>query len=604
MEKNTEKKAEQNLKNKPEKKSENKVINKPKYSNIKTILPYIKPYWFRATVAALLSIPVGSMDAFIAMALKPYMDVVLIEKSVSNTTYIPIMIVVFALLQGFLIYSISYLNTWVGSKITNDVKSSLFSKLMTFDAGFFDKSTSGEVLFRFNNDVDLACNGLLTNARQFLTRIVSTVSLIVVLFYNSWQLAIISVVVLVLALFPLTLVRKKLRELMGRTVKSGSAVVTHYNEAFSGNRIVSSYNLSDYLSQKFKKSLDSVFSINIKMVQRTGIISPLMHFIVSLGIGGVIWMGSYLIVNNEITPGNFVSFLAALLMLYTPVKSIGNNYNSIQMSMLAIERINQILKRVPLIINKENPIQLDKIKNEIVYKNVGFKYNPDRDVLKNINIKVKVGETVALVGNSGGGKTTFVNLLPRFYDVNEGSISIDGVDIRDIDLKSLRENIAIVFQDNFLFAGTFRENIVLNSPNVTEDAIHKALKDACLYEFVMSLEKGLDTEVGERGILLSGGQKQRLAIARAFLKDAAIVILDEATSALDNKSEAVVQQAIENLMKDRTVFIIAHRLSTVQNADRILVINDGEVVEEGSHKELLGLSESIYSSLYYTQLKV
>jgi ATP-binding cassette, subfamily B, bacterial MsbA len=602
MEKNTEKKAEQNLKNKPEKKSENKVINKPKYSNIKTILPYIKPYWFRATVAALLSIPVGSMDAFIAMALKPYMDVVLIEKSVSNTTYIPIMIVVFALLQGFLIYSISYLNTWVGSKITNDVKSSLFSKLMTFDAGFFDKSTSGEVLFRFNNDVDLACNGLLTNARQFLTRIVSTVSLIVVLFYNSWQLAIISVVVLVLALFPLTLVRKKLRELMGRTVKSGSAVVTHYNEAFSGNRIVSSYNLSDYLSQKFKKSLDSVFSINIKMVQRTGIISPLMHFIVSLGIGGVIWMGSYLIVNNEITPGNFVSFLAALLMLYTPVKSIGNNYNSIQMSMLAIERINQILKRVPLIINKENPIQLDKIKNEIVYKNVGFKYNPDRDVLKNINIKVKVGETVALVGNSGGGKTTFVNLLPRFYDVNEGSISIDGVDIRDIDLKSLRENIAIVFQDNFLFAGTFRENIVLNSPNVTEDAIHKALKDACLYEFVMSLEKGLDTEVGERGILLSGGQKQRLAIARAFLKDAAIVILDEATSALDNKSEAVVQQAIENLMKDRTVFIIAHRLSTVQNADRILVINDGEVVEEGSHKNLLDKQNSIYSSLYRTQL--
>ncbi len=575
---------------------------KNKFKNLELILPFLKPYWFRATMAALLSIPVGSMDALIALALKPYMDVILIEKSVTNTTYIPILIVSFALLQGLLLYSISYLNTWVGSKVTNDVKLSLFNKLMSFDAGFFDKSTSGEILFRFNNDVDLACNGLLTNARQFLTRIISMASLIAVLFYNSWQLAIISVVALIIALYPLTFVRKKLIALMNKTVVSGSAVVTHYNEAFSGNRIVTSYNLSDYLNRKFKKSLDSVFSINIKMTQRTGIISPLMHFIVSLGIGAVIWMGSYLIVNNEITPGNFVSFLTALLMLYTPVKSIGNNYNTIQMSMLAIERLNQIISQQPLIINNQNPVKLDKIKNEIIYKNVSFDYSAERPILKKINVKVKVGETIALVGNSGGGKTTFVNLLPRFYDVKQGSISIDGVDIRDIDLKSLRERIAIVFQDNFLFAGTFRENIVLNNPGANDEQIHKALKDACLYDFVVSLDKGLETEVGERGILLSGGQKQRLAIARAFLKNAAIVILDEATSALDNKSEAVVQQAIENLMKDRTVFIIAHRLSTVQNADRILVINDGEIVEEGSHKDLLIHHDSVYASLYKTQI--
>lgn len=570
--------------------------------DLNTIMPYVKPYWRRTVLAALLSIPAGSMDALIALAMKPYVDVGLIEKSIKSTSYFPILIIAFGLIQGILVYSISYLNTWVGSKVTNDLKASLFDKLMSFDAGFFDRSTSGEVIFRFSNDVDLACNGLLTNARQFLTRIISTISLIAVLFYNSWQLAIISVIVLALALFPLTLVRKKLKELMGKIVYSGSAVVTHYNEAFSGNRIVASYNLSDHLGHKFRKALSSVFNLNIKIIQRTGIISPLMHFTVSIGIAAVIWMGGYLIVNNEITPGNFVSFLTALLMLYTPVKSIGNNFNSIQMSMLAIERIHQLIHQVPLVRNKEIPTPLTQVKNEIVYKNVSFQYNHERPVLKNINVTVKVGETIALVGNSGGGKTTFVNLLPRFYDVTEGSVSIDGTDVRDLDLKTLRDHIAIVFQDNFLFAGTFRENIVLNAPNATEADVFKALKDACLYDFVMSLEHGLDTQIGERGILLSGGQKQRLAIARAFLKNAAIVILDEATSALDNKSESVVQMAIENLMKDRTVFIIAHRLSTVQNADRILVINEGEIVEEGSHLSLLQKKESVYSSLYQVQI--
>lgn len=566
------------------------------------MLPYLKPYWVRATIAALLSIPVGGMDALIALALKPYMDLVLIEKSVTNTSYIPVLIIVFALVQGLLIYSISYLNTWVGSKITNDVKYSLFKKLMSFDASFFDRSTSGEILYRFNNDVDLACNGLLTNARQFLTRIISTFSLIAVLFYNSWQLALVSVFVFFLALFPLTLVRKKLKQLMSQTVKTGSAVVTHYNEAFSGNRVVTSYNLSDYLSRKFKKSLDSVFSLNIKIIQRTGIISPIMHFVVSIGIGTVIWMGSYLILNNEITAGNFVSFLTALLMLYTPVKSIGNNFNSIQMSILAIERINSTMDKIPSIINSSKPVVIDSIKKAITYKNVSFEYNKNLKVLSDVNVEVKVGETIALVGNSGGGKTTFVNLLPRFYDVTEGEILIDGKNIKEIDLNSLRSHIAIVFQDNFLFAGTFRENIVLDSKDVSDEKIFEALKSACLDDFVKSLEKGLDTQVGERGILLSGGQKQRLAIARAFLKNASVVILDEATSALDNKSEAVVQKAISNLMKDRTVFIIAHRLSTVQSADRILVISNGQIVEEGTHQELLRSSKAVYASLYQTQL--
>lgn len=290
-------------------------------------------------------------------------------------------------------------------------------------------------------------------------------------------------------------------------------------------------------------------------------------------------------------------------MLYNPIKSIGNNYNNVQMSLLAMERIFGQLERIPAIHNCEEPIKLEEIKEKIEYKGVSFAYLRNKPVLKDINLLIKVGQTVAFVGNSGGGKTTLVNLLPRFYDVNSGSIQIDGIDIRQYDLNSLRDQIAVVFQDNFLFDGSIRDNILLGKENATEQEINYAIKSACLDEFVSSLERGLDTQIGERGVLLSGGQKQRIAIARAFIKNAPIVILDEATSALDNKSEAVVQQAIDNLMKDRTVLIIAHRLSTVRNADRIVVVNYGEIVEEGTHDELIAKEDGVYSSLYRSQIK-
>lgn len=549
----------------------------------------------------LLSIPVGLVDAFIALSLKPYTDVVLVNKAVQDTNFIPLAIVAAALIQGFLLYSVTYLNTWVSGRTVVDLKSRLFQKLMTYDSKFFDRSTSGNILYRFNNDVELACNGFLTNARQFITRIVSSISLIGVLFYNSWQLASVSIVVLIVAFLPLTQIRKKMKEIMNQTVKSGAHVVTNYNEAFNGNRVVTSYNLANHQGQKMNTALNSVFNLNMRLIKKTGIVSPLMHFLVSIGIAIVIWMGSYLIVSNQMTTGGFVSFLAALLMLYTPVKTIGNNYNAIQMSMLALERLKKLLSEIPEITNNKNALLLEKIAQGISFKNVSFEYTQGKPVLKDINVDIKIGETIALVGNSGGGKSTFVNLIPRFYDVTRGSIEIDGTDVRDLDLYSLRDKISIVFQDNFLFAGTIRENIVLGQNNITDKEVIKSLEDACLMEFVSSLEQGLDTQIGERGILLSGGQKQRLAIARAFIKNAPIVILDEATSALDNKSEAIVQKAIENLMKDRTVIIIAHRLSTIQNAHRILVINEGQIVEEGNHASLVS-RRGAYASLYSLQI--
>lgn len=571
--------------------------------NYSRMLPYVRPYWFRALVAVLITIPIGSMDAVIAWSLKPYMDVVMVEKSAAATWYIPILIIIFSCLQSGFSYMATYLNTWVGRKIANDVKLDLFDKLMHYDATFFDKSTSGDIIFRFNNDVDLACNGLLSNMKLFTTRLFSSISLILVLFYNSWQLAIIAVIVLLGALYPLTTVRRRIKSIMNQSVFSGSAVVTHYNETFSGNRIISSYNLYDYQHQRFQDTLRSVFKLGMKMVQRTGMLSPLMHFVVSLGIAAVIWTGSHLIVTHQISSGNFVSFIAALIMLYNPIKSIGNNYNNVQMSFMAMERVFSLMEGLPKVRDNDNAKVLKGVEKTIEYKDVCFEYISGKPVLKHVNLKVDVGQTIAFVGNSGGGKTTMVNLLPRFYDVTSGQILIDGVDIKNYTLQSLRDNISIVFQDNFLFYGTIRENIMLGNEHASEDDIKKAVEGACLSEFVSGLDKGLDTYIGERGVLLSGGQKQRIAIARAFVKNAPIVILDEATSALDNKSELIVQQAIDNLMADRTVFVIAHRLSTVRHADKIVVINYGQVAEIGTHDELIAKENGIYASLYKAQLK-
>ena len=578
-----------------------KLLSLYTFKNYALLFPYVKPYWGRALIAVLITIPVGSMDAVIAWSLKPFMDVVLVEKQSGWTMYIPLMIVVFSILQALFTYISNYMNTWVGNKISLKIKEELFDKLQHSDAAFFDNENSGNILFRYNNDADSACSGLLGNMRMFLTRFFSSLSLIAVLFYNSWQLAIVAVIVLFGALLPLARVRKRLKKVVAKDVNAMAAVIRSYNETFSGNRIISAYNLQNYCKEKFVYSINSLFDLSLQMFKKTGFISPLMHVFSALGIAFVIWYGSYLIVDKQITAGNFASFITSLVMLYNPMKSIANNFNNVIFSLMAVERIFEIFKTSPSIKDQKNAISLKNCKGNIVYDNVCFEYVKNKPVLKNINLKIKHGQTIALVGNSGGGKTTVSSLLPRFYDVTRGKISIDGIDIKKIKLYDLRENIAFVFQDNFLFSGTIRENITFSNPDIDEKTLQKALKNACLDEFIASLDKGLDSEFGERGVLLSGGQKQRIAIARAFIKNAPILVLDEATSALDNKAEAVVQQAIDNLMKDRTVLVIAHRLSTVKNADKIVVINNGEIVEEGSHEELLALGKE-YAALYKTQL--
>ena len=565
------------------------LIQNDTLENYKKILPFVKPYWRRALLALGLAIPIGCLDAVIALSLKPYMDVVMVEKNMQSPWYIPLLIVLFTSLQGILNYASTYMNDWVTFKVTNDLKRALYNKLMHKSSVYFDTKTSGDSLKRFNNDADSACKGLLGSIKTIVSRVFSSISLIGVLIYNSWQLSIIAIVMLLLAIVPLSKVKSRIKSVTNQSESENAVIITSYNEAYNGSKVVKAYNLYNIQNKKFSKQLDNLFKLRIKITQRTGTISPLMHVIVSVGIGFAIGYGSHLIQTGEISSGNFVSFITALIMLYTPVKGLGTNVKGMQTSLLALERVMKNLEAKPYIIDKPDALTFENLKNNIEFDNVSFEYKKGVPVLKNIRFNVKKGETLALVGNSGGGKSTIVNLIPRFYKIKQGEIKIDGINIADYKIESLRDNISIVLQDNFLFAGTIRENILMGKPGATEEELNAAIKNTCLEEFISTLDDGIETYIGERGVLLSGGQKQRIAIARAFIKDAPIVILDEATSALDNQSEAIVQEAIDNLMKDKTVFVIAHRLSTIQNADKIAVINEGELVELGSHNELMSI---------------
>ena len=567
----------------------------------KQFWPFLKPYCFLAVLGLLLTIPVGALDAVVASFLKPFMDKVMVSQDKSFAYYVPMFIIGFSIAQGIFLYFSAYVNTYVGSRIAMDLKVKLYKKLLNMNTSFYDANNSGSVIYRFASDPDLATSGLISNIRLFLTKFFSSVSLVVVLLYNSWQLSIVAVGVLFLLFVPMQIVRKRVKKIVSRTVGANAKVMTLYNETSQGNREIKSFNLKNQMFKHFHETMYFLFRQSIKIVRDTNWLAPVMHLITACGVAGVLYFGLHLIMTGVITSGGFVAFLAALIMLYTPIKSIGNNYISVQQSLLALDRIYQILQAADSEVNDDPTKEtLKSIKKNIEFRDVVFSYKSGRQILKGINFNVPVGQKVALVGNSGGGKTTVCSLIPRLYDIDEGSILIDGKDIRAFTLESLREQIAMVFQDNFLFEGTIRDNLMFGRMSASEAEVDAAIRGAYLDDFVYSLPNGLDTVIGERGLLLSGGQKQRLAIARAILKNAPLVILDEATSALDNKSEKVVQKALDKLMEGRTTIVIAHRLSTIMDADKILVINDGHIVEEGNHSELLD-KQGAYAMLYNSQ---
>lgn len=584
---------------------------------LKKIFPYIKPVLPRAIINLIIAIPLGLLDGVVALALKPYLDFVINGNPEHTWSYfgitvhsqaflaaiIPFGIVGFALFQGILKYLSNYLTDWTGQKISMSLKKDLFKKLTSMDPQFFDVNSSGIVLTRFLSDPDTASRNIIDMLKSFIATFFGLIGLIGVLLYNSWKLAIIGVTIMAIAVTPVTLIRKRIKKVSNATMVVGGNMTTNFNETFAGNKIMTAYNLQNDQNQKFDNQILEQFHLAMSLTKRVGWMSPIMYFVCSIGIALVMAYGNHLILTGQMTAGSFASFVTSLLLLYKPTKTLGNTLTNLQGVFVAMSRVFELFDLQPQIESPQNPVEIKGLTGSIDFKNVNFEYEPNTPVLKDFNLHVNKGETIALVGNSGGGKSTVVSLLPRFYDVTTGEIDIDGIDIRKFNLDALRQNISFVFQDNFLFSGTIKDNILMGNENATEAEIEKVITMAHLDEFAHSLEKGLDTYVGERGTTLSGGQRQRVAIARAMLKDAPIVILDEATSALDNKSEAIVQKALDNLIQNKTVFVIAHRLSTIKNADRIAVVDEGRLAELGTHDELMNIEGGKYKYLYEMQFK-
>lgn len=584
---------------------------------LKRIFPYIKPVMGRVLLNLAIAVPLGLLDGVVALSLKPYLDYVVNGDPQDTWTFmghtvyiqawlaavIPFGIVAFALFQGILKYVSNYLTDWTGNKISNSLKVDLFKKLTKMDPQFYDVNSSGVILARFLTDPDTASKDIINNMKSFIATFFGLIGLVGVLLYNSWQLAIIGVTVMGIAITPVTLIRKRIKKVSNANMVVSSDMNTNFNETFAGNKIVTAYNLESEQNHKFENQINEQFQLVMSLTKRVGWMSPIMYFVCSIGIALVMAYGNHLILSGQMTAGSFASFVTSLLLLYKPTKTLGNTLTNLQTTFVAMGRVFELFDLHPNIKSSENAVKMNGLNNSIEFKNVSFEYEPETPVLKNFSLKVNKNETIALVGNSGGGKSTVVSLLPRFYDVKKGSILFDGVDIRNFDLKSLRNNISFVFQDNFLFTGSIKDNILMGNEQANDEQIQKVVAMAHLDEFAHTLENGLDTFVGERGASLSGGQRQRVAIARAMLKDSPIVILDEATSALDNKSEAIVQKALDNLIQNKTVFIIAHRLSTIKNADRIAVINEGKLVEIGTHDELMQIDNGSYKRLYEMQFQ-
>lgn len=581
------------------------------------IFPYIKPVLGRVILGFLVAIPVGALDGVVSVSLKPFMDYVVGRQDWAITILnhhftipystlaltIPFGVVLFAAVQGVLRYLNSYLTDWTSQKITNAVKISLFNKLCDMDASFYDENSSGVIITRFLGDPDTASAGIVSNIKTFVTALFGALSLIGVMLYCSWKLAVIGVLILGAAFIPVALIRKRVKSTSNKNMVIGGNITTNFNETYIGNKVMRSYSLEERQKNLFCDQIWKGFANNMALVKRSGWMSPLMYLIASVGIALVLGYGTHLIYTNQMTAGGFASFVTSLLLLYKPVKTLGNTLTGLQTIFVAMGRVFELFDIQPEIRDKADAVELKGLNEGIDFENVNFEYVKDRLVLKKFNYNVKKNETIAIVGNSGGGKSTLVNLIPRFYDVTSGSIKIDGKDVRDYTLKSLRANISMVFQDNFLFSGTIRDNIMMGNESASEEDLKKVVECAHLEEVVAEMPDGLDTVLGERGTTLSGGQRQRVAIARAMIKDAPIIILDEATSALDNESEAIVQKALDNLMSNKTVFVIAHRLSTIKNADRIIVIKDGELIESGSHDELMTIQDGEYKHLYEMQFK-
>lgn len=563
------------------------------------ILSMIRENWSRLILAMGCSFIMALSTSATAFLVKPVLDDIFFKKDAVMLKLIPIVVIGIYFLRGVGYYGQEYLMNYVGESIIRRLRNSLYDHIQDLPLSFFQKEKTGVLMSRITNDVNIIKAMVSTAVTGAFRDGFSIIGLTIVIFYRDWKMAVFALVILPVAFYPVVEFGRRVRRVSTGCQEAMADLSSFLHETIFGNKIVKAFGMENHEKKRFHEKSMSLFRLEMKAVTARSLSSPVMEFLGGLGIAFIIWYGGSRVIDGTSTAGTFFSFMAAVLMLYDPVKKLSHLNNAIQQGMAAADRIFDVIERKSEINDPENPVTLHRRPHRVTFENVFLKYEQDL-VLKNINVDVAPGEILALVGMSGGGKTSLVNLIPRFYDVTQGRILIDDVDIRNASISSLRDQIAIVTQDTILFNDTIRNNIAYGNQNASEQDILQAAEAAYAYTFINNLPDGFDTRIGELGNRLSGGEKQRICIARALLKDAPVLILDEATSSLDTESEMLVQKALENLMKGRTTFVIAHRLSTIQYADRIIVLVGGEIVEEGTHEVLLSTGGE-YHKLYEMQ---
>ncbi len=560
---------------------------------------YAWPLKYRIVALLFLSTVIGVTGAAPSFVIKYLTDDVLVNKNQKVLLLVCLGTMVIMLFKGLSAY---YTNLWgakISGQMTMDIRGDMYEKVQNMSFDYFSESKSGDVMSRFGIDTDKALTILSGAAKAFADMMQVIFSLIIV-FVTNPKLAVIAIVLVPMVSAIMKKYSRRLRNTGKDIQESFGKLNTILQEGITGIRVIKAFATEKFEIEKYKAENSNNFYHLIRNKRLDARIKPMVEYVNIVVVLAILYYGGTLVIEGKMTSGDLMKFITAFALVGEPLKRLSDYINALNSAIPAVDRLYEILELESTIENKENPYIPKKIEGIVEFENLDFAYNSERDVLKNLNLSVKQGEMVALVGRSGSGKTTLVNLIPRFYDATNGSIKIDGIDTRDYDVYTLRKNIGVVPQETFLFSGSVRDTIIYGKRNASDEEIEKALRMANAYNFVMELPQGLNTEVGERGVLLSGGQKQRLAIARAILENPPIMILDEATSALDTESERLVQDALDKLMTNRTTFVIAHRLSTILHADKIVVMENGEIMEVGTHNELLN-KKGIYTKLYETQ---
>ncbi len=567
----------------------------------KRLLKMSREYYWRFIFASILMVIVSALQSALPLISKPAIDEIFMNKDMEALKWIPFAVIGIFLLRGICDYGRAVLMGSIGLSIVKNLRNKLYEQIQKQSLSFFADHPTGLLMSRITNDVQSVQAATSEAITSLIKDSFMLIGLVGVIFYTDWRMALIAMVVFPLTIYPLSKFGKKVRKVTKSTQMTMGTLSSLLQETISGTRIVKAFCMEKYENERFAAENKRLLKYNMKYVSVHAMSTPVMDFLAGLGIAAIIFYGGYNVINGHSTPGTFFSFLAALFMLYEPIKRLTNVNNTINQGIAGAERIFSIIDRDPDIEDKPNAGELPPITQGIDIQNVTFCYDTV-PVLKNINLHIKTGEVVAFVGMSGGGKTSLVNLIPRFYDVTSGRILIDGTDIRDVTLHSLRGQIAIVTQQTILFNDTVKRNIAYGDIDRTDEEILAAAKAANAHNFIIRLPQGYESNIGELGTKISGGEKQRISIARALLKNSPILILDEATSSLDTEAEIEVQEALDNLMKGRTTLVIAHRLSTIRNADRIVVLVNGEIAEEGTHEKLLSKKDEYYR-LYNLQFK-